>query len=106
MVDGTLVLLDERPFWYGESYFDWKCNYSLNVQVCFPSKYSFACILRIRLSLFPTCTSSMLVMATPVTTEHRVRIGDTYKTSRSADECLCSESGARLDGQGWRQGVY
>ncbi|TBU27891.1 hypothetical protein BD311DRAFT_633920, partial [Dichomitus squalens] len=32
MVDGTLVPLDERPFWYGESYFDRKCNYSLNVQ--------------------------------------------------------------------------
>ncbi|PIL29432.1 hypothetical protein GSI_08374 [Ganoderma sinense ZZ0214-1] len=33
MVDGTLVPLDERPFWYGESYFDRKCNYSLNVQI-------------------------------------------------------------------------
>ena len=41
-----------------------------------------------------------------VTTERRVRIRDTYETSRSADECLCSESGARLDGQGWRQEVY
>ncbi|KAJ7667217.1 hypothetical protein B0H17DRAFT_1162439 [Mycena rosella] len=32
-VDGTLVPLDERPNWYGESYFDRKCNYSLNIQV-------------------------------------------------------------------------
>ncbi|KAI0753036.1 hypothetical protein C8Q80DRAFT_1053153, partial [Daedaleopsis nitida] len=32
MVDGTLVPLDERPFWYGESYFDRKSTYSLNVQ--------------------------------------------------------------------------
>lgn len=32
-VDGTLVPLDERPTWYGESYFDRKCNYSLNFQV-------------------------------------------------------------------------
>ncbi|KAJ7460254.1 hypothetical protein FB451DRAFT_1007476, partial [Mycena latifolia] len=31
-VDGTLVPLDERPTWYGESYFDRKCNYSLNFQ--------------------------------------------------------------------------
>jgi hypothetical protein len=31
-VDGTLVPLYDRPFWYGESYFDRKCNYSLNVQ--------------------------------------------------------------------------
>ncbi|EPT03287.1 hypothetical protein FOMPIDRAFT_1116484 [Fomitopsis schrenkii] len=32
MVDGTLIPLYTRPFWYGESYFDRKCNYSLNVQ--------------------------------------------------------------------------
>lgn len=32
-VDGTLVCLFDHPFWYGESYFDRKCNYSLNVQV-------------------------------------------------------------------------
>ncbi|KAJ7698402.1 hypothetical protein B0H17DRAFT_927654 [Mycena rosella] len=35
-VDGTLVPLDERPTWYGESYFDRKCNYSLNFQVRHP----------------------------------------------------------------------
>lgn len=39
MVDGTLVPLAERPFWYGESYFDRKCNYSLNIQVC-PVQYT------------------------------------------------------------------
>ena len=33
MVDGTLIILFERPFWYGESYFDWKSNSSLNFQV-------------------------------------------------------------------------
>jgi hypothetical protein len=33
-VDGTLIPLAERPFWFGESYFDRKCNYSLNLQVC------------------------------------------------------------------------
>ncbi|KAJ7154918.1 hypothetical protein C8R43DRAFT_884922 [Mycena crocata] len=33
MVDGTLVVLFDRPFWFGESYFDRKCNYSLNIQV-------------------------------------------------------------------------
>ena len=32
-VDGTLVPLAFRPFWYGQSYFDRKCNYSLNIQV-------------------------------------------------------------------------
>jgi hypothetical protein len=39
-VDGTLVPLCDRPYWFGESYFDRKCNYSLNVQVCttFPHK--------------------------------------------------------------------
>lgn len=34
-VDGTLIPLANRPYWYGESYFDRKCRYSLNVQVCF-----------------------------------------------------------------------
>jgi hypothetical protein len=38
-VDGTLVPLASRPYWYGESYFDRKCRYSLNVQVCFPFLY-------------------------------------------------------------------
>ncbi|KAJ6483495.1 hypothetical protein C8R47DRAFT_960641 [Mycena vitilis] len=33
MVDGTLIPLFNRPFWFGESYFDRKCNYSLNIQV-------------------------------------------------------------------------
>ncbi|KAH9913822.1 uncharacterized protein BXZ73DRAFT_55313, partial [Epithele typhae] len=32
LVDGTLIPLDERPYWFGESYFDRKQNYSLNVQ--------------------------------------------------------------------------
>ncbi|KAH9946451.1 hypothetical protein B0H21DRAFT_676762, partial [Amylocystis lapponica] len=32
LVDGTLVPLAECPYWYGESYFDRKCNYSLNIQ--------------------------------------------------------------------------
>lgn len=32
-VDGTLVPLYARPYWYGESYFDRKCRYSLNIQV-------------------------------------------------------------------------
>ncbi|KAJ7206876.1 hypothetical protein GGX14DRAFT_366869 [Mycena pura] len=27
MVDGTLVALFDRPYWFGESYFDRKCNY-------------------------------------------------------------------------------
>ncbi|KAJ7661278.1 hypothetical protein DFH06DRAFT_964953, partial [Mycena polygramma] len=31
-VDGTLVPLSDRPTWYGSSYFDRKCNYSLNIQ--------------------------------------------------------------------------
>lgn len=34
MVYGTLISLFTRPYWYGESYFDRKANYSLNIQVC------------------------------------------------------------------------
>lgn len=37
MVDGTLIPLYARPYWYGESYFDRKSNYSLNFQVCLVS---------------------------------------------------------------------
>lgn len=33
MVDGTLIPMTGRPMWYGESYFDRKCRYSLNLQV-------------------------------------------------------------------------
>jgi hypothetical protein len=33
-VDGTLVPLADKPGYHGESYFDRKSNYSLNVQVC------------------------------------------------------------------------
>ncbi|KZT20121.1 hypothetical protein NEOLEDRAFT_1076361 [Neolentinus lepideus HHB14362 ss-1] len=33
LVDGTLVPLFERPYWFRESYFDRKSNYSLNVQI-------------------------------------------------------------------------
>ncbi|KAI5777173.1 hypothetical protein EDC01DRAFT_592324, partial [Geopyxis carbonaria] len=32
MIDGTLVPLFERPYYYGEAFFDRKSNYSLNVQ--------------------------------------------------------------------------
>lgn len=32
LVDGTLIPLAERPHWYGESYFDRKSRYSLNIQ--------------------------------------------------------------------------
>ena len=57
--------------------------------------------------LLGECAGARVVKFQPnVTTEHQVRIRDTYKTSRSTNECLCSESGARLDGQGWRQEVY
>jgi hypothetical protein len=33
MVDGTLILLLQKPGHHGEAYFDRKSNYSLNVQV-------------------------------------------------------------------------
>jgi len=32
-VDGTLVPLAQRPHWFGESYFDRKMRYSLNIQI-------------------------------------------------------------------------
>jgi len=33
MVDGTLVPLFQRPVFFGNTFFDHKSNYSLNVQV-------------------------------------------------------------------------
>jgi hypothetical protein len=36
LVDGTLVPLFAWPYWFGESYFDWKCCYSPNMQARHP----------------------------------------------------------------------
>ena len=33
LINGTFIPLYAQPFWYGESYFNHKCNYSLNIQV-------------------------------------------------------------------------
>ena len=38
-VDGILIPLATWPYWYGESYFDRKCWYSLNMQVHFSLLY-------------------------------------------------------------------
>ena len=44
LVDGTLIPLYARPYWYGESYFDRKCNYSLNIQVSLLYSRSHMCM--------------------------------------------------------------
>jgi hypothetical protein len=56
MVDGTLVVLFDRPFWFGESYFDRKCNYSLNIQVCTLQFvcYIYVLIVNLRIGRFPS----------------------------------------------------
>lgn len=33
MVDRTLILLHKKPSYYGETFFDRKINYSINVQI-------------------------------------------------------------------------
>ena len=43
LVDGTLIPLYTQPYWYGESYFNQKCNYSLNIQVSPPYLCSHMC---------------------------------------------------------------
>lgn len=53
MVDGTLVALFDRPFWFGESYFDRKCNYSLNIQVCIS-----LCVLGLTYTSRPGCVAT------------------------------------------------
>ncbi|KAJ7483587.1 hypothetical protein FB451DRAFT_1129494 [Mycena latifolia] len=59
MVDGTLIALFDRPFWFGQSYFDRKRNYSLNIQVC---AFKYLCLSLTRSFSrsyhFPTCASS------------------------------------------------
>jgi hypothetical protein len=65
LVDGTLIPLAERPNWFGESYFDRKCNYSLNVQVYLHSEMNYnSASPFIRSSLCPICGSLTLAMAT------------------------------------------
>jgi hypothetical protein len=44
LVDGTLVPLAERPHWFGESYFDRKNRYSLNIQACLCLLFCFIMI--------------------------------------------------------------
>lgn len=51
-VDGTLILLYARPHWYGESYFDRKCNYSLNLQVCDHSYIRYPLLTILQLQCF------------------------------------------------------
>lgn len=33
MVDKTLIPLYCKPYWYGDTFFDHKSNYSMNVQI-------------------------------------------------------------------------
>jgi hypothetical protein len=72
MVDSTLVPLAYRPYWFGESYFDRKCNYSLNVQV-FSDEFIYLMILlkiAARSCQCPTCrssTSHMVIRGVPMT---------------------------------------
>ena len=42
-VDETLIPLSNGPYWYGESYFDRKCNYLLNIQVFISLLSFFSC---------------------------------------------------------------
>ena len=65
LIDGTLVPLFTCPYWFGESYFDRKCNYSLNIQVSLISTCGLddANIGCNRLYHYPTYTSLTSVMA-------------------------------------------
>lgn len=75
MVDGTLIPLFDRPFWYGESYFDRKCNYSLNIQVWTTSNAHIGSIYlsKSRLSLsqtFALWISAMVILEALMTPQH------------------------------------
>jgi hypothetical protein len=70
-VDGTLISLYIPPYWYGESYFDRKCNYSLNVQVSYLSIlsksffYNFTCCRLCQCQIFASLTSATVIQAAP-----------------------------------------
>lgn len=63
MVDGTLIPLFDRPFWYGESYFDRKCNYSLNIQVWTTSNAHIGSIYLSKSRLFLSQTFALWISA-------------------------------------------
>ncbi|KAJ7206870.1 hypothetical protein GGX14DRAFT_535427 [Mycena pura] len=44
MVDGTLVALFDRPYWFGESYFDRKCNYSSTCLMAATAYHTCDCV--------------------------------------------------------------
>ena len=56
MVDGTLVVLFQKPGYYGEAYFDRKSNYSLNLQVRLP--YFTRIYLLIQVACYPAESSN------------------------------------------------
>lgn len=33
MIDGTTILIFEKPHYFGESFYDWKAQYSINTQI-------------------------------------------------------------------------
>jgi hypothetical protein len=65
-VDGTLVPLAQWPHWFGESYFDRKMRYSMNVQVreILPNRMSQFSLSTHRLSHCPTYASLTSPMGT------------------------------------------
>ena len=52
MVDGTAVVLFQKPGYHGEAYFDRKSNYSLNLQVNLPY-FSFGYLLICTTACYP-----------------------------------------------------
>jgi hypothetical protein len=58
MVDGTLVVLFQKPGFHGEAYFDRKSNYSLNVQVRLTLVYVHLLVTNSDGSLLPCRTSA------------------------------------------------
>jgi hypothetical protein len=54
MVDGTLVMLFQKPGHHGEAYFDRKSNYSLNIQVLVTTRFFIHMHLLITTAHYPS----------------------------------------------------
>ena len=62
MVDGTLIPLSVRPGLFGNTWFDRKSNYSMNVQVKYEDIYSVLRLISSRLSQPQTSVSLIMVL--------------------------------------------
>ncbi|KIK79565.1 hypothetical protein PAXRUDRAFT_769110 [Paxillus rubicundulus Ve08.2h10] len=86
MVDGTLVLLYSHPSFYGNSWYDHKSNYSMNVQIVSTPDL---CIIDYSVGLPSSQHDSPAFVENHISKEHLVPLGGddmTHDTSSKAEK--------------------